>query len=151
MPASWCGQLNEGANKLTRRDFLWQKFLLRECLCVGKVSITYRGHFYLTFVLWSVTGYLVILKWFCMSLFGHLSFWAPTHFPEIIHPKTLQAYDQNLWKTTAKMVHFDRLQISKPQLSEKLNFDGDVLQGFFPQTWLVNIFCGYFCLIAQCT
>ena len=31
-------------------------------MCVGKVSITYRGHFYLTFVLWSVTGYLVILK-----------------------------------------------------------------------------------------
>ena len=52
MYASWCDQLNKGVNKLTRRKyFLWQKFLLRECLCVGNVSITHSGHlFYFRFM-----------------------------------------------------------------------------------------------------
>ena len=57
MSAPWCDQLNEGVNKLTRRKyFLWQKFLLRECLCVGNVSITHRGHLFY-FRLWRLTGY----------------------------------------------------------------------------------------------
>ena len=42
--------LNEGVNKLRRRkNFLWQKFfwLFERCLCIGNVSITHRGSFFL--------------------------------------------------------------------------------------------------------
>ena len=63
--------LNEGVNKLTRRKhFLWQKFLLREYLCVGNVSVTLRGHlFYFRFTesYWLLTDFKVIL---------HVAIWA---------------------------------------------------------------------------
>ena len=47
MSVSWYDLLNEGENKLTRRKhFSCQKFILMECLCVGNVSITRRGHLF---------------------------------------------------------------------------------------------------------
>ena len=53
---------NEGENKLKRRKhFLWQKFPLRECVYVGNLSITHMSQL-LTFVLWKLTSYLLILK-----------------------------------------------------------------------------------------
>ena len=74
MSSPWYDQLNQGVNKLTRRIyFLWQKFLLRECLCVGHISITHRGLYMDTYRL------LLILKYLCLSLFGWFSFWEPTH------------------------------------------------------------------------
>ena len=50
MSASWCDQLNEGENKLTRlKPFFVIKCPLWEYLCVGNLGITYGGylfHFY---------------------------------------------------------------------------------------------------------
>ena len=40
-----------------------------------------------TFVLWGVTGYLPILKYICMSLFGRFSFSVPARSPEINCPR----------------------------------------------------------------
>ena len=58
----------EGVNKSTRRrHFLWQKFLLRECLCVRNVIIIYRGHLF----------YFRFMESYCLftdSLFGRFSF-----------------------------------------------------------------------------
>ena len=31
--------------------------------------------------------YFVIFKVFCMILFGHFQFWAPTHFSEVVCPR----------------------------------------------------------------
>ena len=45
MSSSWCDLCNEGVNKVTRRKhFLLQKCFLRECPCVGNVSIIHRDH-----------------------------------------------------------------------------------------------------------
>ena len=52
MSAPWCDQLSKGVNKLTRRkNFLWHKFPLRECLWVGNVRFVNMGHlFYFCFM-----------------------------------------------------------------------------------------------------
>ena len=45
--------------------------------------------FYQLQLLWAwrvFISYFVILKIFCMFLFGHFWFWAPTRFPEVICP-----------------------------------------------------------------
>ena len=83
-------KLNEGVNKLTRRKhFLWQNFILT----VWEMSVCRKCKHYpqwficFTFVLWRVTGYLPLFKKFCMALFGHFSFWAPTCFSEVIRPR----------------------------------------------------------------
>ena len=47
-----------------KKIFLWQDFLLRECLCVGNVSITHRGHlcyFRCIESYWLFTDFKVIL------------------------------------------------------------------------------------------
>ena len=78
MSASWCDLLNEGVNKFTRRkQFLWQKRLLRECLCEKNVSITHVGHlFYFRFMgsYWLFTDFKVILHvpiWVLLILGTH--------------------------------------------------------------------------------
>ena len=59
-----------------KKIFLWQEFLLRECLCVGNVSITHRGHlFYFHFRenYWLFTDFKVIFHvpiWVLLILGG---------------------------------------------------------------------------------
>ena len=75
--ASWYDQLNEGVNKLTRgKPFLWQNFFC------GNVCVYHRCHLYFRFT--RLTIYFLILKTSNMLQFLHFSFWAPTHFLEVI-------------------------------------------------------------------
>ena len=87
MSGSQCDQLNDGVNKLTRR----KPFLLRKLLC-GNAFVYHRGHFF-TFALWRLTSYFLILRTFYMILLGCFSFWAPTYFPDLIHPRHGPAWD----------------------------------------------------------
>ena len=46
---------------------------------------------------WVFSSYIVILKNFCMTLFGHFWFWVPTCFPEVICPRYDPAFYYWLW------------------------------------------------------
>ena len=45
-------------------------------------------------IYWVFTSYFMILKIFCMSLFGHFQFWVPTPFLEVICPRC----DAGIWR-----------------------------------------------------
>ena len=47
------------------------------------MSVCTTGVICFTFVLWRFSYFLIL----GMSLFGLFSFWAPTSFPEVIHPR----------------------------------------------------------------
>ena len=79
----WCDQWNEGVNRFCDKIFVVGMFV-----CTTAVIC-------FTFVLWSLTSYFLILK-FYMSLFRRFFFWAPTRFPEVIRPNSV-LYTWSLW------------------------------------------------------
>ena len=74
--ASWCDQLNEVVNKLTRKLFL-AKFPFWEFY----VCITGPGVICFTFVVYTS---LLVISWFWRNLLGCLLFWAPTCFLMVV-------------------------------------------------------------------
>ena len=88
-----------------KKKFLWQKFLLRECLCVGNVSITYRDHL-------SYVRFMETYRLFTdIKVILHVPIWAllilaPTNF-EVIHPRYGPGCsDFNLWKSVLANIDF---------------------------------------------
>ena len=57
------------------------------------MSVCTTGVICFTFVLWRLS-YFLILE---MSLFGLFSFWAPTSFPEVIHPRYSPDHQCNIF------------------------------------------------------
>ena len=67
-------------NKLTRKTPFCDKISF-----VG-MSVYTTGVKCVTFVLWRLTSYFLVLKIFYLSLFACLSLWAPSCFPEVTPP-----------------------------------------------------------------
>ena len=64
----------------------WSSSLQEErfiCRLISRFISLIFYQFQLLWTYWVFTSYFVILKIFCMSLFEHSQFWAPTHFPKL--------------------------------------------------------------------
>ena len=72
-----------------REIIIWSSSLHEKkfiCRSINRFISPIFYQFQLLWIWWVFTSYFVILKIFCMSLFGRFWFWAPTRFPEVICP-----------------------------------------------------------------